>query len=299
MEGFPFDVTKKVTNAFDDIKHEAESVKDFVTGDKSKSERENNDVLNSESGNTPEEEAESKAEEEAESKAEEEAESKDTSDVVAESAEPIEPAPEELSSTVEASVEKSNDSDVTALEQEEIEEKIIPSSNETDEVAPIAADEVLNETDKIMSPSTTQDEINGGSSEDKIKLPSFDTFSAIARNVVSEVQEVKERVLPSVDENGGVPPVTEVEPKGVEEAKIVPLDDSTGDSSGVVDREFVNDSLIPSVNATEIGSNDGVPETTENPSVTPQNQRSLQAASWRNCFGWFDTLWRSNRRLKI
>lgn len=287
---------------FEELKPEVESVKEVVD-ENSQSLKETHDMLSSDSGNTPEEEAVDKDQSPPgkDSGTLKEEVEKEVTNIIA-SAEPIESLPQELSSTVEASIEKSKESDAN-------EGKIFPSSNENNEMAPVAADGVLNVTKKIISPPTTLDEIVGDLSEEvsggpeEIKLPSSDVSNVIETDIVSEVRGIEEKVLPSLDENGGEPPaLADVESKRVEEAKMVALEDDNGESSGIVDKESVesdDDSLKPSNNASIIGSSDGFPESTEHPHVISLNQRTLQDASLKSCCGLFEVLRRSNGWLKI
>ncbi|KAF2314790.1 hypothetical protein GH714_033583 [Hevea brasiliensis] len=91
--------------------------------------KETHDMLSSDSGNTPEEEAVDKDQSPPgkDSGTLKEEVEKEVTNIIA-SAEPIESLPQELSSTVEASIEKSKESDAN-------EGKIFPSSNENNEMA--------------------------------------------------------------------------------------------------------------------------------------------------------------------
>lgn len=250
MEGFPngkIEVAQKVgtdegdntgvIKDFEELKPEVESVREFDVDGNSESSRGTHALLNSDSSNSPEEEAETEdhnllakdlgtLEEEVE---------KDVTDIIVESAEPIVPLPQELSPTIEVSTETSQEPDVTAEDQTEIEVKIFPSENEANE-------------------KTSSEEVKLPSSDDKLDL------SAVATVVVSEGIQEKNK--------GGVPPaLRDVESKEVEEAKVAALEDN-GEPSGFVDKktgENIDDLLKPSNDATTVGSSDGFLESIGNP----------------------------------
>ncbi|KAF2290614.1 hypothetical protein GH714_014703 [Hevea brasiliensis] len=252
-----------VAKEFEELKPEVESVREIVVDGNSESFKETHDVLSSDSSNSPEEEAEAKDQSLSakDSGTLEEEVKKDVTDIIIESAESIVPLPQVLSSTTETSIEKSQEPEVTEVEQKEIEVKIFPSSNETNE-------------------KTTLDETDGGVSE-----------------VVSDGS--KETRLPSSDDKRDLSAIaTDTVSEGVEEAKVIALEENTGEPSGFVDKESeenTDDSLKPSNNATIVGSSDGFPESKGNPHVTSLSQRTLQRTSWRSCCGLFEVLRRSNR----
>lgn len=179
----------------------------------------------------------------------EEEEEKEVSDTVTEYAEPVVPL-YHFNQGLEELVDNS-----IGLESKEKEEKASLSSDNTNGISSVVANEELNGIEETNFLSS--EEINGS--------------PEVLKNTVST--GIEETTLLAVDENSGVPEAaTDVVAKGIEETTLLASDASVDGAS----KENINDSLqplddAPAVdisNAGEEGNKTEIPQSTGNPVST-------------------------------